>query len=199
MLKSLTSSKDETSPALTLLQPRPESTPPGWDFKVQIVFLSTLSVMQQHCPLLVMSVSTSNMLEESPPMSAFTSNMKEEPTPTSNILEHPTSTSSLLDQSSTPDLLEPTYTSNSGHHSSSSYLGSSCSSSEITGSPPTGSPPSSAALAPPSSSNSPSFPVYVHTEGARDGIVALPGEEGDEEQELVEYYEQVGPKIAWII
>merc|ERR1719376_1519965 len=40
LLKSLTSSSDETSPALTLLQPRPESTPP---------------VMQQHRPLLVMS------------------------------------------------------------------------------------------------------------------------------------------------
>ena len=52
----------------------------------------------------------------------------------------------------------------------------------------TGSPPSSTVLA---SSNSPSFPVFVHTEGVRDGIVALPGEEGDEEQELVEYYEQV--------
>ena len=29
LLKSLTSSSDEASPALTLLQPRPESTPPG--------------------------------------------------------------------------------------------------------------------------------------------------------------------------
>ena len=54
----------------------------------------------------------------------------------------------------------------------------------------TGSPPSSTVLAS-STSNSPSFPVFVHTEGVRDGIVALPGEEGDEEQELVEYYEQV--------
>merc|ERR1719239_1669717 len=106
LLKSLTSSSDETSPALTLLQPRPESTPP---------------VMQQHRPLLVMSVSTSNMLEESLPVSAFTSNIKEEPTPTSNILEHPTSTSSLLDPSSTPDLLEPTYTSNL-QYSGASYL-----------------------------------------------------------------------------
>merc|ERR1719341_2051285 len=52
----------------------------------------------------------------------------------------------------------------------------------------TGSPPSSAALMP--TSVSPSFPVFVHTEGVRDGMVALPGEEGDEEQELVEYYEQ---------
>merc|ERR1719180_243549 len=66
----------------------------------------------------------------------------------------------------------------------------------MTGSPPrTSSPPSSAAaldleLPSSSTSNSPSFPVFVHTEGARDGIVALPGEEGDEEQELVEYYEQ---------
>ena len=54
----------------------------------------------------------------------------------------------------------------------------------------TGSPPSSTVLVS-STSNSPSFPVFVHTEGVRDGIVALPGEEGDEEQELVEYYEQV--------
>ena len=146
--------------------------------------------MQQHRPLLVMSVSTSNMLEESLPVSAFTSNIKEELTSTSNILEHPTSTSSLLDPSSTSNLLEPTYTSNSGHHSSSSYLGSSCSSSSSSTSGMTGSPPSSAALAP-TSSSSPSFPVFVHTEGVRDGMVALPGEEGDEEQELVEYYEQV--------
>ena len=200
LLKSLTSSSDETSQAMTLLQPRPESTPPGWQsLRCKQFSWKTLSVMQQHRPLLVMSVSTSNMLEESPPMSAFTSNMMEDSTQTSNVLEHPASTSSLLDPSSTPDLLEPTSISNSGHHSSSSYLGSSCSSSsEMTGSPPTGSPPSSAALAPPSSSNSPSFPVYVHTEGARDGIVALPGEEGDEEQELVEYYEQVWSK-TWQI
>ena len=161
--------------------------------------------MQQHRPLLVMSVSTSNMLEESPSMSAFTSNMMEDSTQTSNIPQHPTSTSSLLDPSSASILLEPTYISNSGHHSSSSYLGSSCSStssemtgSPRTGSPPNGSPPSSAALAPTSTSNSPSFPVFVHTEGARDGMVALPGEEGDEEQELVEYYEQVWYK-TWQI
>ena len=122
-------------------------------------------------------------------MSAFTSNVVEESIPSS--LEHPTSTSSLLDPSSTSTLLmEPTYTSNSGHHSSSSYLGSSCSSSSSSTSGMTGSPPSSAALAP-TSSSSPSFPVFVHTEGVRDGMVALPGEEGDEEQELVEYYEQV--------
>ena len=138
--------------------------------------------MQQHRPLLdvmstSMSASTSDMLEESPPMSASTSNVMEE----SKILEHPTtSTSSLIDPSSTSNLLEPTYTSN---HSSSSYLGSSCSSSSNSGM--TGSPPSSAM----------SFPVFVHTEGVRNGIVALPGEEGDEEQELVEYYEQVLTQI----
>ena len=191
MLKSFTSSSDEASSALTLLQPRPESTPPGSDFKLETVCLSkNPPVMQQHRPLLdvmsvSMSASTSNMLEESP------SNMVEESIPSSSkILEHPTSTSSLLDPSSTSNLLEPTYTSNSGHHSSSSYLGSSCSSSSSSTSGMTGSPPSSAALAP-TSSSSPSFPVFVHTEGVRDGMVALPGEEGDEEQELVEYYEQV--------
>ena len=150
--------------------------------------------MQQHRPLLdvmsaSMSASTSNMLEESSSMSAFTSNLIEEPIPSSKILEHPTSTSSLLDPSSTSNLLEPTYASNSRHHSSSSYLGSSCSSSASSSSGMTGSPPSSAALMP--TSTSPSFPVFVHTEGVRDGMVALPGEEGDEEQELVEYYEQV--------
>lgn len=185
LLKSFTSSSDEASPALTLLQQRPESTPP---------------VMQQHRPLLMpptsMSSSTSDMLEGSPPMSASTSNMLDESFPSFYILEKPTSTTSLLDPASSSILPQPSFISTStlagpDHHSSNSYLGSSCGSSNSSKSGMTGSPPSPA-LVPPSSSisNSPTFPVFVHTEGPRDGIVALPGEEGDEEQELVEYYEQ---------
>ena len=133
-------------------------------------------------------------------MSASTSNMLDESFPSFYILEKPTSTTSLLDPASSSILPQPSFISTStlagpDHHSSNSYLGSSCGSSNSSKSGMTGSPPSPA-LVPPSSSisNSPTFPVFVHTEGPRDGIVALPGEEGDEEQELVEYYEQVWEK-----
>ena len=55
----------------------------------------------------------------------------------------------------------------------------------------TGSPPNPSGSPELMSSSSPAFPVFVHTEGVLDGMVALPGDEVDVEKELEEYYEQV--------
>ena len=59
----------------------------------------------------------------------------------------------------------------------------------------TGSPPNPSG-APELMTSSPAFPVFVHTEGVLDGMVALPGDEVDVEKELEEYYEQV---LRWYL
>ena len=60
----------------------------------------------------------------------------------------------------------------------------------------TGSPPNPSGAPEPMSSSSLAFPVFVHTEGVLDGMVALPGDEVDVEKELEEYYEQV---LSWYL
>ena len=149
-----------------------------------------------------MSVSTSDILEEASSASTMvTSMVHEDPAPSSNILErHVGSTSSLLDLSLTADFLEQNFASEqtlpepSRHHSSSSYCSSR--SSRSTSSGMTGSPPNPSGAPALMSSSSPAFPVFVHTEGVLDGMVALPGDEVDVEKELEEYYEQV---LKWYL
>ena len=60
----------------------------------------------------------------------------------------------------------------------------------------TGSPPNPSGAPELMTSSSPAFPVFVHTEGVLDGMVALPGDEVDVEKELEEYYEQV---LRWYL